>query len=164
MDDTVDQFDNVERVEQLLHLFYQREATYNAHTERIIELISDPVVRVLCDTFNIDESAIDWEEVNIASPIIGLRFVINYEDADQIPPAVNIIAPSTNESTILRRTVAMGFPIIYATSTYEEFNEFFTDTVNRAIAKQKITTDDPVLTKDQQLQAYMHRPHGKVTH
>lgn len=154
----------LERIEELLQMFNIRTSAYEAMTNDIIQLISDPVVRVICDAFNVEEDDIEWDEVNVSSPIIGLKFIIHYSSVDDIPDSVNIIAPSRSEDTLLRRTVAMGFPIIYAASTYEEFNEFFTNTINAAIAKQKITTDQPVLTADQQLQAYMHRPTRKVHH
>lgn len=154
----------IEKVERTLRLFEQREATYDAHTSEIIHHLSDPVVRVICDVLNVDEENISWEEVEISSPLIALRFKIGYNSKDEIPAVLDIIAPSGSDDNPLTRTITMAFPIIYSGASYEEFHEFIMTTLNNAVRKRKITTDDPELTVDQQLQAFMHRQLRKVSH
>lgn len=154
----------IEKVERTLRLFEQRAATFDAHTGEILHHLSDPVIRVICDILNVDEENIGWEEVEISSPLIALRYKITYNDKSEIPEVLDLIAPPKEDDNPLTRTIMMAFPIIYTGASYEEFHEFIMNTVNNAIKKRRITTDDPELTKEQQLQAYLHRPTRKVTH
>ena len=154
----------VEHLEHILRLFQQRVETYEAHTGEILRTLSDPVVRVLCDIFGIDEDGLSWEEVDISSPLIPMKFKVAFESEESIPEFTNIISPALPDENKLVRTITMAFPIIYAASSYEEFHEFMMTTINNAIKKQKRLTDTPVLTVEQQLQAYWHRPTRKVVH
>lgn len=154
----------VEHLEHILRLFQQRVETYEAHTGEIIRTLSDPVVRVICDIFGVDEDGISWEEIDVSSPLIALKFKVLFDSEENIPEFTNIISPAQPDENNLVRSITMAFPIIYAASSYEEFHEFMMTTINNAIKKQKRLTDTPVLTVDQQLQAYWHRPTRKVVH
>jgi hypothetical protein len=156
--------EQVEHIEHILRLFQQRVETYDAHTGEIIHSLSDPIVRVICDIFGVDEDSISWEEIDVSSPLIAMKFRVVFDSEDTIPEFANIISPAQPDENKLVRTITMAFPIIYTASSYEEFNEFMTTTINNAIKKQKRLTDTPVLTVDQQLQAYWHRPTRKVVH
>ena len=72
--------EQIERLEHLLVLFHQRTKTFDEFTNEIIHAISDPVVRVLCDILEVEEDSISWDEVEISSPLIALRFQVVYDD------------------------------------------------------------------------------------
>ena len=98
------------------------------------------------------------------SESFAIKFKVTFDSEESIPEFANIIAPAQSEETALVRTITMAFPMIYASATYEEFHEFLTTTINNTIKKQKRLTDTPVLTVEQQLQAYWHRSNRKVIH
>lgn len=154
----------VEHLETLMHLFHQRMVSYEAHTREIIQSLSDPVICVLCDILGVEEDGLSWEEIEFTSPLIAMKFKVTFDSEESIPEFANIIAPTQSEETALVRTITMAFPMIYASATYEEFHEFLTTTINNTIKKQKRLTDTPVLTVEQQLQAYWHRSNRKVIH
>lgn len=155
--------EQIERLEHLLILFHQRTKTFDVYTSEIIHAINDPIVRVLCDTLQVDEDSIIWDAVEISSPLITLRFRVTYGD-DQTPPEfLEVLSPVSNQDEPHIRQMGLAFPLMYTISTYEEFSEFLQMTIRDAMTKRGKLVND-TLAPDQQLQAYLHRPTRKVNH
>lgn len=155
--------EQIERLEHLLILFHRRTKTFDECTSEIIHTISDPIVRVLCDVLQVDEDSISWDDVEISSPLIALRFRVTYGD-DQTPPEfLDVISPVSNQDEPHIRQMVLAFPLIYTTSTYEEFSKFLQTTIRDAMTKRGKLVND-TLAREQQLQAYLHRPTRKVNH
>lgn len=155
--------EQIERLEHLLVLFHQRTKTFDEFTSEIIHTISDPVVRVLCDILEVEEDSISWDEVEISSPLIALRFQVVYGDGEKHPEFLDVISPITNKDEPNVRQMVLAFPLIYTTATYDEFKEFMMSTIKDAMSKRGKLVDES-LTREQQLQAYLHRPTRKVNH
>ena len=155
--------EQIERLEHLLVLFHQRTKTFDEFTSEIIHTIGDPVVRVLCDILEVEEDSISWDEVEISSPLIALRFQVVYGDGEKHPEFLDVISPITNNDEPNVRQMVLAFPLIYTTATYDEFKEFMMSTIKDAMSKRGKLVDES-LTREQQLQVYLHRPTRKVNH
>lgn len=155
---------NNKQLDQLLALCQERTKIHTDLTKRIVECIFDPVGHVLCDLFGVDPTQIIWEDIEISSPLLLINAVFEYTTPEDIPDFVELIVPAVEANDPTARRITLGIPLPYVAADYDSLMTFMRDTIDRQLAAQEPQVSEPVeLTKEQQIQAFLHFGYSKGT-